>query len=117
MSENRPDRRVGIEAGSTSRVSRRAENKKGEKQNAALVRAVAVLVASAVLSDSFVVTVYRHNSLNSEGGACFQVTIFRHLRRTAAAAETDARSNRDRGWGLGAAAEHRGAPLTPAARR
>ena len=26
--------------------------------------------------------VYRHNSLNSEGGACFQVTISRHLRRT-----------------------------------
>jgi hypothetical protein len=27
-------------------------------------------------------TVYRHNSLNSEGGACFQVTISRHVRRT-----------------------------------
>jgi hypothetical protein len=33
-------------------------------------------------------TVYRHNSLNSEGGACFQVTISRHVRRTRRGVET-----------------------------
>lgn len=42
-------------------------------------------------------TVYRHNSLNSEGGACFQVTISRHVRRTRRGASASFDRSRKRG--------------------
>ena len=103
--ENRPDRRVGIGAGdASSRFSPRIR----KKQNAALAVARDVVASShRSIYDSFVVTVYRHNSLNSEGGACFQVTISRHLRRTRRGEKNEFRSEKEE---LGPGPIHGGAP-------